>query len=71
MYAWWSGTIAHLHATSPAAIVGVPEGNAKDQTRSPGEFDAIAAYLIDCGAAILPRLHSNAQPQPAPADPSL
>jgi hypothetical protein len=34
-------------------VIWVPEGDPDDATRNPGEFDAIARFLTDCGASIL------------------
>lgn len=31
-------------------IIWVPEGDAADRTRNPGEFSAIADFLLACGA---------------------
>jgi hypothetical protein len=31
----------------------VPEGDADDATRDPAEFDAIARFLLECGAVPL------------------
>lgn len=34
-------------------VIWVPEGDTNDQTRDPRDFDAIADFLIDCGASAL------------------
>ena len=34
-------------------VIWVPQGDADDRTRSPVEFDAIARYLLECGASRL------------------
>jgi hypothetical protein len=34
-------------------IIWVPNGDQADATRNPAEFDAIAAFLLDCGAGVL------------------
>ncbi|MCX7372672.1 MAG: DUF2075 domain-containing protein [Alphaproteobacteria bacterium] len=46
-----------------ATIMWVPEGNAADRTRQPSEFDAVAEYLLACGARHLPA--PTPMPQPA------
>jgi Uncharacterized conserved protein (DUF2075) len=40
-------------------VIWVPEGDADDVTRSPSEFDAIARFLLECGAS---RLEEMAPP---------
>ena len=40
-------------------VIWVPEGDADDVTRSPSEFDAIARFLLECGAS---RLEEMAAP---------
>jgi hypothetical protein len=35
-------------------IIWVPEGDAEDVTRAPEVFDRTAAYLVECGARVLP-----------------
>jgi hypothetical protein len=34
-------------------VIWIPAGAADDATRPPAEFDAIAAYLEECGAQLL------------------
>lgn len=34
-------------------VIWVPEGDADDATRPPAEFDAIARFLLACGATAL------------------
>ena len=46
-------------------VIWVPPGEATDATRAPASFDAIARFLIDCGAQ---PLKETAVP-PTPADP--
>ena len=45
-------------------IIWVPPGDPEDQTRLPAEFDAIADFLIACGAGPLPAPTSADQPEP-------
>ncbi len=35
-------------------IIWIPKGDARDKTRLPEEFDRTAAYLLECGARMLP-----------------
>jgi hypothetical protein len=35
-------------------IIWIPQGDARDKTRMPEEFDRTAAYLLECGARMLP-----------------
>jgi hypothetical protein len=43
-------------------VVWVPRGDAEDRTRNPAEFDAIANFLISCGATILSEYEPLALP---------
>ena len=45
-------------------VIWVPRGDEADATRSPEEFDRIAAFLRDCGA---PELNFSPEPAPVPA----
>ena len=37
-------------------VIWVPEGDAADATRTPAEFDAIAGFLLQCGAQALDKV---------------
>ena len=50
-----------------AEVLFVPHGEARDPTRPPAAFDAIADYLIACGAVRLEAIPHPAEMQPAPA----
>jgi len=45
-------------------IIWVPQGDPDDQTRPPAEFDAIADFLISCGARPLAEPTSSAIREP-------
>ncbi|MDE2583575.1 MAG: DUF2075 domain-containing protein [Rhodospirillales bacterium] len=45
-------------------LIYVPQGDLEDATRPPGEFDAIASFLAECGVALL-----QTEPEPARPDP--
>ena len=45
-------------------VIFVPRGLIDDRTRTPAIYDAIAAFLISCGARLLDHQVSNADPLP-------
>lgn len=47
-------------------VIYVPRGDAEDQTRNPTTFEAIAAFLLACGAEV-PRDEWGERPQTSPA----
>ena len=47
-------------------VIYVPRGDAEDQTRNPTTFEAIAAFLLACGAEA-PRDEWGERPQTSPA----
>ena len=47
-------------------IIYVPRGNAADRTRLPAEFDAIADFLLACGARPLEEASTETPPVPEP-----
>ena len=49
-------------------VVWVPEGDALDRTRDPARYDAIAAFLLDCGAAALDEAPAVLHDAPGPDD---
>jgi hypothetical protein len=46
-------------------VIWVPEGDPRDTTRSPAEFDAIARFLMECGAPAVPHAPSEERVDPA------
>ena len=51
-------------------IIWVPRGDARDPTRPPGLYDAVAARLLRCGAAVLDNTREAVAIEPSP-DPVL
>ena len=47
-------------------VIWVPEGDPRDPTRSPAEFDAIARFLMECGALAVPDALPEERTDPAP-----
>jgi hypothetical protein len=47
-------------------VIWVPEGDPRDTTRSPAEFDAIARFLMECGALAVPDAPPEERTDPAP-----
>jgi len=47
-------------------VIWVPAGDARDATRSPAEFDAIARFLMECGALAVPAAPTEEREDPAP-----
>ena len=52
-------------------VIWVPRGDARDKTRDPGRYDAIAAYLCACGAAALDGTGVVAEDAPDDLEPAL
>jgi hypothetical protein len=47
-------------------VIWVPAGDIDDATRAPAEFDAIARFLIECGASPLEEKATSREPAPSP-----
>jgi hypothetical protein len=47
-------------------IIWVPQGDEQDPTRDPAQYDAVAAYLLSCGARALDEDRALAEDAPPP-----